>query len=336
MKIDEIWSDIEKSAGFSSGLLFRRFSGSIVPDIFCSVRLPEKIRGIGLKIFSNKAPKTAGFSNLRDLKIENVPDPFDSEKSIFLIQLINHQHTEVFSALCEDLISKVADIKSEDEVLRILINRLDKWRSLFESASGQGLTSEAQRGLYGELFFLRSWLTKSHSVEQSILSWQGPAGAVRDFQLGEWAVEVKTTHGNNHQKVQISSERQLDTTNINNLFLFHLSLDEQLQSGETLNEIIDSVEHFLEEKKEGLSDFKMKLLQIGYFQQHRPLYSKKGFKIRAMDIYEVKDLFPRIEENSLMRGIGDVKYSIVIADCVSYQITENQIFKTLNSKNGRS
>jgi len=264
------------------------------------------------------------------LKIENVSDSIDPNKVLFLVQLINQQHTEVFSVLCEDLIQKVAEIESADEVLRFLIQRLDKWKSLFESASGQGLTPDQQRGLYGELYFLRSWLETNQNLDNSILAWQGPGGNFRDFQLGEWGLEVKTTHGNNHQKVQVSSERQLDTSNLKNMFLYHLSLEEQLFSGETLNEMVDSVEVLLEEKGSGLSDFKIRLLQVGYFDQHRHLYEKKGYKIRACDVYEIKDLFPRIEEADLRRGVGDVKYSIVIADCLSYQITQTELFQILN------
>ena len=330
LRIIEIWEEIESTSAQAQGLIFRRYSGTIKPDVFCSVRLPEKTKGFGLKIEITKAPKTAAFANLRDLKIENVSDPFDGNKVLFLVQLVNQQHTEVFSVLCEDLIQKVAKIDSVDEVLRILIQRLDKWKSLFESASGQGLTPDQQRGLYGELYFLRSWLETDPNVNNALLAWQGPGGNIRDFQMGEWGLEVKTTHGNNHQKVQVSSERQLDTSNLKHLFLYHLSLEEQLFSGETLNEIVDAVEALLEERGSGLSDYKMRLLQVGYFDQHRHLYEKKGFKIRACDVYEVMDLFPRIEEADLKRGVGDVKYSIVIADCLSYQITQTELFQTLN------
>jgi hypothetical protein len=238
MRINEIWAEIESSSIHNQGLSVRRYSGSIQPDIFCSVRMPEKTKGFGLKIDVSKAPKTAAFANLRDLRIENIPDPFDGNKVLFLVQLANQQHIEVFAVLCEDLISKVSEIESNDEVLRILVQRLDKWKSLFDSASGQGLTPEQQRGLYGELYFLRSWLETNTDIPHAILAWQGPGGNIRDFQLGEWGLEVKTTHGNNHQKVPVSSERQLDTTNLKKLYLYHLSLEEQLFSGETLNEMV--------------------------------------------------------------------------------------------------
>jgi len=330
MRINEVWNEIETTSASGQGLIVRRYSGTIKPDVFCSVRMPEKTKGFGIKIDVSKAPKTAAFANLRDLKIENIPDPFDGNKVLFLVQLVNQQHTEVFSVLCEDLISRVSEIESVDEVLRILIQRLDKWKSLFESASGQGLTPDQQRGLFGELYFLRSWLETDPNVPNAMLAWQGPAGNIRDFQMGEWGLEVKTTHGNNHQKVQVSSERQLDCSNLACVFLYHLSLEEQLFSGESLNEIVDVVESLLIERGASLSDFKMRLLQVGYFDQHRYLYENKGYKIRACDVYHVKDQFPRIEEVDLRRGVGDVKYSIVVADCVSYQITQNELFQTLN------
>ena len=103
-------------------------------------------------------------------------------------------------------------------------------------------------------------------------TWIGTAGEVRDFQMNNWALEVKTTHGNNHQKVQISSERQLDITHLDKLFLYHLSLEKVQESGETLNQIIASINTILEVDAIALNRFKSKLYEAGYFDQHFALY----------------------------------------------------------------
>lgn len=118
-------------------------------------------------------------------------------------------------------------------MIRELLNRFEKWKSLFDKVGLQGLTPEEQRGLFGELFFIRKYIQHRSSAVKIIDSWLGPTRHFRDFQSGSWALEVKTTHGNNHQKIQISSERQLDSSNLDNLFLYHLSLDVRPQSGET-------------------------------------------------------------------------------------------------------
>lgn len=61
-----------------------------------------------------------------------------------------------------------------------------------------------------------------------------PSNEIKDFQFGSWGLEVKTTSGNIHQKIHISNERQLDTSNITYLYLNHLSLELREGAGETL------------------------------------------------------------------------------------------------------
>ena len=89
---------------------------------------------------------------------------------------------------------------------------------------------------------------------------------------GRWGVEVKTTSGNNHQKVHISSERQLDIANIETLLLYHISLEVRQNSGETLNQIVQSLIDLLSSDFTSLNRFRNKLLEAGYFDQHISLY----------------------------------------------------------------
>jgi hypothetical protein len=144
-------------------------------------------------------------------------------------------------------------------------------------------------------------------------------------------VEVKTTHGNNHQKVHISSERQLDTTNLDDLFLYHISLEQMQNSGETLNDIVDSVIAILETDALAANKFKSKIYEVGYFELQRSLYDGKGYFIRQDVFYKVENDFPRIQENEIRVGVGDVKYSIILSQCLGFVKTENAVFNTINS-----
>ena len=162
-----------------------------------------------------------------------------------------------------------------------------------------------------------------------LVSWIGPEKQVRDFQFGRWSVEVKTTHGNNHQKVQISSERQLDTANTDNLFLNHLSLETIQQSGETLNQIVDSVSELLSINLSASNQFRNKLIEAGFFDPHRQYYSDIGYFIRQDIYYKVENQFPRIEETDIRKGVGDVKYSIIVSQCNDYEIPEQEVFKII-------
>ena len=210
------------------------------------------------------------------------------------------------------------------------MNRFEKWKSLFNKFTSQGLTSEQQRGLFGELFFIRKYLQNNSDYHNVINTWVGPSNEIRDFQFQNWALEVKTTIGNNHQKVHISSERQLDTTHVENLFLYHLSLEKVQGSGESLPQIINSIEEILLHDTICINRFKSKLYEVGYFDQQENLYNSYGYHIRQFNYYKVEGDFPRLEENELRSGVGDVKYSIILSQCTQYIISEINVLESLS------
>ena len=226
----------------------------------------------------------------------------------------------------EEIVNRV---KSEEKILKELINRFEKWKSLFDKVSSHGLTPEEQRGLFGELFLLKKLLLSFEQTSFVLSSWVGVEKQIRDFQYNNWGIEVKTTHGNNHQKIQISSERQLDTSNLEHLFLFHLSMESRLNSGETLNSMVDSIRLILESDFVSLNKFNNKLFEAGYFENHRDNYSDTGYFIRNEAFYKVENKFPRIEEKDIRNGVGDVKYSIIISQFSEYVKSEEFVLQNV-------
>lgn len=330
MRIIDIWNEQENDKS-EIGFLLRRCPASVLPDVFIGLRKDEQQKCIAIRLNKDKSIDLSIYSNLKDIKPEFRSDTKDSSKIYLLIILLNSQHTDVFATLCEDLISRVTEMNDQGKVVKELLNRLEKWKSLFDKAYEDGLSKEEQRGLYGELYFLRKWINNSGNFALCIKSWVGPEKAIRDFQISDWALEVKTTHGNNHQKVQINSERQLDTTNLHSLFLLHLSLEVQQKNGETLNQITDHVIELLSNDIASQSKFKAKLLEAGYFNTHRTYYENVGYQIRGENFYNVNNHFPRIEENDIRNGVGDVKYSIILAEYTEYLIEETNLLEKINS-----
>lgn len=330
MKINEIWQELENDKSLSKGLLLRRYSASVLPDVYVALRQPEKLRCIALRLQSGSMINYTSYADLKDINLELIPDEKDNSRHYLLILLSSQQHEDVFSTLCEDLINGISNITGDEKIVKELLNRLEKWKSLFDKAALQGLSPEEQRGLFGELYFLRKWIIQTSDFQKCIQAWLGPERSLRDFQLNDWAIEVKTTHGNNHQKVHISSERQLDTTNLNALLLYHLSLESQQQSGENLNELVDSIIELLNANIAVQTQFRAKLLQGGYFIHHSTLYVNTGYHIRQESFYEVRDLFPRIEERDIRKGVGEVKYSIILSSYSDYIINESSVIALIN------
>ena len=329
MKINQIWQELENDKSFSTGLLLRRYSSSILPELFIGLKAPERNRCIAAVISTGNEINLTFLAKLKDISIEIIPDEKDSNKSILLFKLISQEHRDIFSVLGEDLIASIANENIESRFVNTLLNRFEKWKSLFTKMASQGLSPEEQRGIFGELFFLRSFLQVNKSFQQIISAWVGSSKEIRDFQMNNWAVEVKTTYGNNHQKVHISSERQLDNTHIENLFLYHLSLEQAQEAGETLNAIVSSICTILEDDIISLNRFKSKLYEAGYFEHHYNLYDSVGYFVRNDTFYKVENDFPRVQENEIRSGVGDVKYSIILSHCETYKQTTETVFETL-------
>lgn len=328
-RIESIWTELENDRSFSHGLLLRRYSGSVIPDVYIALKSPEQFRCIAASISNSISINLASLSNLKDISVELIQDDKRHGCNILLLKLISNQHRDIFSVLCEDLMTSISSVKNETQLVQELLNRFEKWKSLFDRAATQGLSVEEQRGLFGEVYFLRKFLANNNSFLEVVNSWVGPEKQIRDFQSGSWSVEVKTTHGNNHQKILVSSERQLDTSNIESLFLNHVSLDSRQMSGETLNQIIESVLVLLEHDFASLSRFKNKLLTAGYFDQQKNYYEHTGYFIRQDVTYLVGNSFPRIEEVDIRDGVGDVKYSIILSNSSDFIRTDEQVFNTL-------
>jgi len=325
-KIENIWLGLEGDNFSHSGLLYKRYSAEVLPDVFIALKYPEKLRCIAFRISAAFSFDETQWNKLKDIKIETLPDERDKSKKFLLILLLNKQHKDIFSTLCEDLIFGVSDVTTEQTLVEKLLERLAKWQSLFEKVGKQGLSDEAQRGLYGEVYFLRLLLNNSTDKNHCLKSWLGPERSIQDFQHSNWAVEVKTTHGNNHQKIHITSERQLDDSIIEKIFLYHLSLDVRVGNGVSLNALIDEVSELKTYNTMASNLFQLKLLESGYYDIHKPLYDEIGYTIRQENIYRVLGSFPRITESQIPIGVGDVKYSIVLSESEEWRIDQQTLF----------
>lgn len=324
----EIWSSIEQSN--ETGLLKRLYTNDSELYIYAVFQNPERHCGIALSFDKSIRIDVSSFSNLRDLQVVLTNDNSFLNNNLLVIKLVHYQSRDVFAVMCENMIQSVLGLRSEKQVVRTIINQLEKWQALFEKLKGEGLNSSEQQGLYGELHFLQKYLAKQDFVAV-LNSWVGTDKEVRDFQYNDWAVEVKTTTGNNHQKVSISSERQLDETLLEDLFLFHLSVEAAKKNGESLNAKVNAIRETLQDNVSALNVFNNKLLEVGYFEKHTHLYEEKCYQIRDENYYKIDGDFPRIKEKEIRNGVGDVKYSIIISQCNEYLISENTVFDKINN-----
>ena len=326
--IAELWQQLEKEK--TIGLVKRLYSSKINYNVYSTFQYPECYYGIAFNYSNNINIDISNFNNLRDLKVLLLDDTSFESKKILIIELLQPTNKDIFSILCENLIQSIIKSDSEQIFIRNAVNQLIKWQTLFDKISYNGLSVEQQQGLYGELVFLHKFLLQQDSNHLEVLnSWVGTEGYLRDFQHSTWAIEVKTTITNNPQKITINGERQLDETLLENLFLFHCSMEISNGNGETLNQKISNIRSLLKSDISILNLFNSKLLEVGYFDNHAYKYENIFYKIRTETYYNIKDDFPRIKENELRNGVSGVKYNITISMCDKYKITDNQLFNII-------
>jgi hypothetical protein len=79
-----------------------------------------------------------------------------------------------------------------------------------------------------------------------------------------------------------------------------------------------------------LSVFRLKLIEAGYFDQHKKYYEDTGYTIRQKNIYKVTEDFPKITENMIPAGVGDVRYSVVVSVNDKWVIEEEKLIYRIN------
>ena len=326
----ELWEALEEEK--SVGLVKRLYSSDVPFHIYGTFQYPERYYGVAFTFSNDIRIDISSFDNLRELNVMLLNDTTFVNSRLLIIQLLHPSSRDIFATLCENLVQSVFKLNTEQKISRTIINQLEKWKTLFEKNNSTGLTPAEQQGLFGELHFLQKFLTKPDTNPCDALhTWVGADKALRDFQGSAWAVEVKTTSTNNPQKVTINGERQLDETLLENLFLFHFSVEVSNGNGQTLCHKIATTRASLENDTSALSLFNAKLFEAGYIDKHEPLYQDRFYQVRNENFYKIENSFPRIKENELRGGVSDVKYAIILAMCDEYLISENQLFNTVSS-----
>ena len=74
-----------------------------------------------------------------------------------------------------------------------------------------------------------------------------------------------------------------------------------------------------------------KLNEYGYQENNIEEYRRWKYSTRKSTIYRVKSGFPRIIENDLPSGVGNVNYDISVEQCESFQVSEKR-FKNYSNK----
>ena len=328
MQIEDLWKAIEADAAAgktsAGGWLLRLVRPAAACPFFVGLELASRRRVMLLRLPTSLVPSRRMWPRSKGLEplavtIEASPH--------FGVALKEERFADVFTALVEDLIRRVIEAGTPAAQARAFLGQLARWQK-FLSASMEGLSQEAQRGLWGELHFLREHLISTLGPA-AVSGWKGAERAHQDFQFERSAVEVKTTLAKQPQVVRITSERQLDDRAWPALFLEVIVLDSREGGAETLPAMVGSLRAKLHADMSAQEQFEEGLLAAGYLDAHASRYGERGYLVRSEKLFRVKRGFPRVTERELPAGVGDVNYGLAIAACEAFLLDEAGMKKAL-------
>lgn len=241
------------------------------------------------------------------------------------IYLLNNQLKDIFSLFIENILEEILDCVTENEALIETSNVVLKWKKLFDKINFQGLTSEREKGLIGELLLFNSFLDENYPIDNLLESWTGPDYEDKDFLFGSKGIEVKFT-SSKIPKIRITSERQLDAQNLSHLFLILYVAEQVKDRGFSLNSIIEQIRNKITSNHNALKFFNERLILVGYFDEDYENYNgqyalKKNYK------YLVESDFPKIVSSDLVSGVYNASYYIELSAIEPYVLNVESVIE---------
>jgi len=228
------------------------------------------------------------------------------------------QH-QTFSAVSVDILTSLrspGNAGPRDAV----VSSLDRWR-WFWSLDPEGLSRDAELGLFGELWFLDRWI--GCSSRDVLERWTGPSGSRHDFQSAAVSVEVKATAAADPVRHRISNLEQLDDPDTGRLFLYSLQARDDELAANSLPSLVHRLRTGLESDLAALLLFDEKLALAGYNPAFSDRYART-LRINSEALYRVEDQFPRLTAVSFATGVpagvDGITYSLSLSACDRWRV----------------
>lgn len=316
------WRAAAADAGRRAGFYRRRLAHPGPDFALAGILIPDGRRQLSLELDAPAAPLPA-VEGTRGFRVEMVTEP--AGRVTLHINEASPPVTEtLFTALGADLLGVASNAPAKSAALAV-IRRLQHWRKFFQR-DGEGLSVTEGVGLFAELEFLAACLDCGVDPEMAVTSWTGPVPANQDFSFGRSAVEIKATCVNDADRVQISNLRQLDDTGLGCLFLRHVAYDFRSSAGVTLSAAIAALRQRLDAAAR--NEFDSRLIAYGCLEPITGTLATHGFTLRNRRHFRVKEGFPRLLEGTVPQSVVDVHYTVALAGCTSFEVTEAEVLES--------
>lgn len=318
MMIDEnLWCNLEENIPRDSGRVIRRVLVEKPHEVFIALTFPDLNRELVIRCPRVEAFKIPDLDS-RIVHIEYLKVQ-DAEEFEIRIVLVSNDAKEVFTSLCNDLVSQLLSTDSRIEGCQKILERFRLWKHLLSPDGLSGLSRMEQQGLVGELTFLLD-LLKIRADDEVVSAWVGPGGDSTDFVYQSWGIEVKTSSRLSPAMIRISSERQLSSIGLSSLYLVtYLMRSREDGSGVSLADLVEEIRRIL--PPEARDHFEGKLLEAKYLDIHKTQYQRRAYEVVQERLFAVSPGFPALVQEELPPGIGRVSYDLALDACTDFERT---------------
>ena len=278
---------------------------------FTSITLPQ----------SGQLPQGNGF------KVERT-SASDSGKWLALVRQPAGS-LDLFSRMVTDIVATLVmanDLNDEPRIFQLFLARIRAWQEFMKSG-GEGLGPEAELGLVGELACMDKLLDTGLPVHLVVDGWMGPMDGLQDFELGNGAIEVKSTMALQGFPATIMSLEQLDDGIRQPLFVCGCHFI-SASDGLTLPERVTAIREKLAFDTPALSLFDNALLHARYSDEHAEHYTRK-FLMSGVRFVLVDENFPRLVLGNVPMGVRRARYEIDLDAVKGRQFSVGEVIEMI-------
>ena len=181
----QIWDELE-TAGHrverKDGWFLRRIYPDADSDVFMALRHPGSVPALLVEVDAAAVGIVDGYPSARGFELypESVT-PGPGGRTRLCLLLADTRYRDVFEVLVNDVSDTIARTPGESESVNSFLARLRIWQNFMKKHGVEGLTKEAQVGLFGELSFLANHLIDRLPVHDSVNVWKGADRRVPRF-----------------------------------------------------------------------------------------------------------------------------------------------------------
>lgn len=301
-KIEKIWLDIIHSG--NGEFEYQLLSKKSIPQLNIGYnKKQQRCMILELPLKFEKA--------FQQFEKENISLKYFQKEKCLCIVLNDAYFKDLFDDLILSIYSKISNVTNPVEYSELYIRHFFKWSSFFENKKKEGLSKDQVKGLIGELIYLKDLLQDSALlIDDVLLSWRGPYDEGHDFVFDFIDYEIKTIDKSKNN-VRISSEFQLETDKGKKLELVVITVVPDVESGSTLQKIVNQIKSIVLDKLGDNSIFIKALAQKGLIVGDLEQYEEYSYAPVEQISYDSSHQdFPKLIHSSIPEEINTLNYNI--------------------------